>query len=277
MPYPVLQSQLALTSVATSANPGSVFTGTITGGGSNAYANCFALVAGFPTVANGSNNGTFLVLSSNATALVLATEYVVNATASATVTIFASLPSNVSPTNVNPYNASGSTGGAPPFGNPPSPGSLIVDPDLPSGASLTPRNFEGGWNYQNSELSSQRYTSQVVTALNDGVAFNNQPAVTPSTTVVYPQNVGGSIVNASASNVSSVVFTTTNSFQSGPIPGPSVGLKTDVQTTPSAPSGTYSSQGTPQISNAAAVATAMFGQSPSQISFVQWSGGYQNP
>jgi hypothetical protein len=292
MTYPVQAYQLAIASVANSSNGTAVYTGTITGGGSNAFVNMYAQIDGFPDVANGSNNGTYLITASGTTSITVANPLAVSASATATLTIISSLATtgasqyigDATPnqplflegaTSINPALPSGNTGGAPPFSSPPATGTLIV-PGAPSGSSTTPRNFEGGWNYTNTELSTQKITASLVTALNDGQSFNFQPAVTPSTLVVYPTSYGGVIVNSSVSNVTSIVVTSSNSFQSGPIPGPSVGNKTDTQSTPSAPSGTYASQGTPQITNAAA-ACCIAGVPAAWQSFVQTSGAYQTP
>lgn len=67
---------LTLTSVASAASDSTaVYTGTITGGGGNAFVGYFFTVAGFTT---GANNGTFFVVASNATTLT-----VINAAAAA--------------------------------------------------------------------------------------------------------------------------------------------------------------------------------------------------
>lgn len=65
---------LALTSVANSSGGTAVYTGTITGGGSNAFADAIFTVAGF----TGANNGTFLCVASTGSNLTL-----VNASATA--------------------------------------------------------------------------------------------------------------------------------------------------------------------------------------------------
>lgn len=293
MTQPVQAYQLAITSVANSVNPPgtAIYTGTITGGGSGAFVNMYAQIDGFPEVANGSNNGTYLVTASGTGTITVANPNAVSASATATLTIISSLvatglnsTADAAPnqplflegqTSINPAFPAGNTGASTPFNSPVAPGTLIV-PGAPAGNSLTARNFEGGWNYQNSELSTQKITAALVTALNDGVSFNFQTAVTPSTTVVYPQSFSGTIVNSSASNVTSIVVTSTNSFQAGPIPGPSVGNKTDTQTLPVAPTGTFSQQGTPVITNAAA-ACCIAGTPASWQSFVQTSGSYQVP
>lgn len=70
------------------------------------------------------------------------------------------------------------------------------------------------FNSNDGELTTQVYTSQLVAAQQNGTSFSNQTQVTP-----------GSAPN-----------------------GPSVGNKIDVQTTPSAPSGSFTQQGTAYIS-----------------------------
>jgi hypothetical protein len=62
-------ADLTLSAVATSAAGVAVYTGTITGGGSNAYAGATFVVAGFAT--NASNNGTFQCTASTTTTLTL--------------------------------------------------------------------------------------------------------------------------------------------------------------------------------------------------------------
>lgn len=94
---------------------------------------------------------------------------------------------------------------------PPATGAL-VPPQSPSG-SVTGQ--AATYNYTNTITSTERYVTLLVTAMQDGVAFNNQTPVTPGT----------------APN------------------GASVGLKEDVQTLPAAPSGTFSMQGATAITN----------------------------
>jgi hypothetical protein len=59
---------LVLTAVANASGSTSVYTGTITGGGSNALAGKTFVVAGFAT---GANNGTFIATASSTTTLTL--------------------------------------------------------------------------------------------------------------------------------------------------------------------------------------------------------------
>lgn len=72
---------LALTSVAASVGSTAVYTGTITGGGSNAFAGKFFRIVGFT---NASNNGTFQATASSTTTLTLSNAAAVAETASAT-------------------------------------------------------------------------------------------------------------------------------------------------------------------------------------------------
>jgi hypothetical protein len=75
-------SALALTSVATSAGGVAVYTGTITGGASNAFAGMTVTVSGFTF---SLNNGTFLVHASDATTLTLVNVAAAIETAAASV------------------------------------------------------------------------------------------------------------------------------------------------------------------------------------------------
>lgn len=74
---------LALTSVAASSGGTAVYTGTITSGGSNAFAGRFFRVLGFT---NAVNNGTFVATASSTTTLTLVNTAAVAETASATAT-----------------------------------------------------------------------------------------------------------------------------------------------------------------------------------------------
>jgi hypothetical protein len=74
---------LTLTSVAASANGTAVYTGTITGGGSNAYIGQSFLIAGF---VNSVNNGLFIATASTATTLTLENLVAVAETHAATAT-----------------------------------------------------------------------------------------------------------------------------------------------------------------------------------------------
>jgi uncharacterized repeat protein (TIGR01451 family) len=83
------QGSLSLTSVANASGGNTVYTGTITGGASNAYTGFVFTVAGFT---NGANNGTFTCTASTATTLTLsnaagvAQSHGATASASSTVT-----------------------------------------------------------------------------------------------------------------------------------------------------------------------------------------------
>lgn len=80
---------LVLTSVATSIGSTAVYTGTITGGGSNAFAGFKFTVAGFTT---GANNGTFLCSASTTTTLTLNNASAVAETHAATATPTSAVP-----------------------------------------------------------------------------------------------------------------------------------------------------------------------------------------
>lgn len=110
---------------------------------------------------------------------------------------------------------------------PPAPG-LLVPPQSPSG-SVT--NQSATYNFNNTITSTKKYTGALVSAAENATSFNFTSAVTPGT----------------------------------PPLGPSVGSKIDVQTTPSAPSGTFSQVGTAAISNAASVILAGLPQSQQQF------------
>lgn len=71
-----------LTSVAASSGGTAVYTGTITGGGSNAYVGLKFTIAGF---VNGVNNGTFACTASTTTTITLANASAVSETANATI------------------------------------------------------------------------------------------------------------------------------------------------------------------------------------------------
>lgn len=64
-----LGTSFVLTAAASSSGATAVYTGTITGGGSNAFAGLTFTVAGF--VATPANNGTFIAVASSATTLTL--------------------------------------------------------------------------------------------------------------------------------------------------------------------------------------------------------------
>lgn len=85
----------ALNSVATHSGATTVYTGTITGGGSNAFAGFYFVVVGFSTAAN---NGTFVCTASSATTLTLSNGAGAAETKSATAalrnTIILTAPAN---------------------------------------------------------------------------------------------------------------------------------------------------------------------------------------
>jgi hypothetical protein len=74
---------LTLTSVAASSGTTAVYTGTITGGGSNAFLGLSFVIAGFD---NATNNGTFVCTASTTTTLTLENEFAVADTHAATAT-----------------------------------------------------------------------------------------------------------------------------------------------------------------------------------------------
>ena len=77
-------TQFTLTAVANSSGNTAVYTGTITGGGSNAFAGETFVVAGF--AAHASNNGTFICVASTTTTLTLENASAVAETHAATAT-----------------------------------------------------------------------------------------------------------------------------------------------------------------------------------------------
>lgn len=110
---------------------------------------------------------------------------------------------------------------------PPATGAL-VPPQSPSG-SVT--NQAATYNYTNTVTSTKRYVTAMVAAATNSTSFNFTTAVTPG---------------------------------SAPL-GSSVGLKEDLQTTPSAPSGSFSQSGSAAISNALSVVVAGLPQSQQQF------------
>lgn len=68
--HAVVGTFLALTSVANASGGSTVYTGTITGGGSNAFAGLRVVISGFG-LSSGVNNGTFYCTASTATTLTL--------------------------------------------------------------------------------------------------------------------------------------------------------------------------------------------------------------
>ena len=113
---------------------------------------------------------------------------------------------------------------------PPATGAL-VPPQSPSG-SVTGQ--AATFNYTNTITSTKKYTAAMVAAQANSTSFNFTTAVTPG---------------------------------SAPL-GSSVGLKEDLQTTPSAPTGSYSQVGVAAISNTAAV--ILTGLTASGTSFYKW-------
>lgn len=80
----VALATLTLTSVATAGSDSTaIYTGTITGGGGNAFVGYYLTMAGFTTTAN---NGTFFVVASNATTLTVINANAVAETHAATAT-----------------------------------------------------------------------------------------------------------------------------------------------------------------------------------------------
>lgn len=80
---PASMGTFTLTSVANASGGNTVYTGTITGGGSNAFAGYTFVIAGFT---NSANNGTFICASSTATTLTLQNASGVAETHAATAT-----------------------------------------------------------------------------------------------------------------------------------------------------------------------------------------------
>ena len=184
MSYPLVAGPLTLTQVANSINPPgtALYTGTITGGTANAFAGLVAQIYGFPEVANGANNsgpGGYLITNSSATTITCTNPNAVAASnQTATLVVLSVSPST------GPFNEAGSTGAAPPFPNPPAPGNLFVE-GAPVAASLTARNFEGGYNYVHTITSTQESLNGTV----NNVPQQGAPYVTNVTAVTlagYP-------------------------------------------------------------------------------------------
>ena len=108
---------------------------------------------------------------------------------------------------------------------------LLVPPQSPSG-SVTGQ--AATYNYTNTVTSTKRYVAAMVAAAEDATAFTFTTSVTPGTAPL----------------------------------GSCVGLKEDVQTAPSAPSGTFAQVGTAAISNVASVVLA--GVASSQFQFYKF-------
>jgi hypothetical protein len=153
MPYPVVAGPLTLTSVANSVNPPgtALYTGTVTGGTANAYAGYFAQIWGFPESTGSNNSGTtpWLITNSSATAITVQNPNAVSTSGqTATLNVFAL-------NSTGPFTPSTTASGATtPFPNPPATG-LLYQENTPSGASLTPRNFENDYNFVHDITSTQ--------------------------------------------------------------------------------------------------------------------------
>jgi len=94
------------------------------------------------------------------------------------------------------------------------------------------------WNSNNGETSTENFVTDLVNAAHDGQAFSNEPAVTPG---------------------------------SAPY-GPCVGLKEDLQSTPSAPSGNYVQQGAALVTAAQVQASfAASGINPASIQVFKYA------
>lgn len=186
MPYPLIAGPLTLTSVASSVNPPgtAIYTGTITGGTANAFAGMLAQIVGFPEVANGSNNsgpGGYLVVNSSATTLTVNNPVAVAANATAgSLNLFSANAAGPWSPPVGGTIAGGSSGNSVATAQPPAPGSILVE-GAPVAASLTPRNFQGGWNFVNSEMTTQKVldTQNVMNGTQQGTpVLTNVTAVT---------------------------------------------------------------------------------------------------
>lgn len=164
---PISAGPFALTQVANATNPPgtAVYTGTITGGAGNAFAGYYFTITGF-TLSNGSNNGTYYCLASGGTSLTLVNSNAVSETGTATASgaqvLLETGPFAPAATFENP-----NLGGEPPVTG------LLIPQDSPKGSSLVPRNYVNGWNYVNSELSTENYVSALVNAAHDGISFNS--------------------------------------------------------------------------------------------------------
>lgn len=243
MPYPVAFGPLTLTSVGAASNGVTVYSGTITNGGSNAFVGLRAFIVGFllQDGVNNSNQDGFLVTASSAGTLTVANPLGMSETAVGSAYLLAvNLPTNAIadagapfpiPNFSGPYSVTGQ-GTAPATGV--SQGGLNPDlgsPGSPGGKSLVARNWFSGWNFSNSELSTQNLLAALTAARDNGTPWTVVSAYTP---------------------------------------GPA---KNIAQTTPSAPSGSYTQQGSPALTNVTSVTLAGF--APGQLSFVQSSGAYQ--
>jgi hypothetical protein len=229
--YPITVGPLVLSGAQNASNGTTTYLGTVTGGGTNLFVGLMAYVVGFSLndgVNNTGQNG-YLVTANSTTTITLANPGGVAETAAASVYLFI--------TNADgPYIPAGGTAGVGPATTVSSPnnqsGPGLDSPGAPGGKSLIARNFYGGWNYTNGQLSSQNYLAALTAARNSGTGWSAVDGFTPS------------------------------------------GGKNTAQTTPLAPSGTFTQQGTPALTNVTAVTLSGF--APGQCSFVQFTGAYQS-
>jgi len=123
---------------------------------------------------------------------------------------------------------------------PPATGTIIV-PQAPSG-SVTGESST--WEYANTELAAKYFTSNLINAAHDGTSNPSpQTAVTPGT----------------APN------------------GPSVGgTQPTLETTPSAPSGSYAMQGVTAIANTLSISYSFAGVSPAAIQVYNFGSSLGN-
>ncbi len=197
-----------LTSVSATSGGNTVYSGTLTGGGSNAFAGLQALVIGF-SASGGVNNGQYTVVASGTSSITLANSHGVSETSAGQLFLFT--------TNTNgPFLPPGAYVGSGPASGPASPGTIGANwvPDSPSGVNLA--NYSTSWNYSNGETSTQNYLTALTAAKN--------------------AQAGWSVVD-------------------GTNPPSPPGLNV-AQTTPSAPSGSYTQSGTAYQTNATAVLLA---------------------
>lgn len=167
--YPITAGPFALTSVGNASAGSTAYTGTITGGASNAFAGYTFNITGF-SLTNGSNNGTFLCTGSSTTTLTLVNPNGVSETGTGTANgcVISAQTGPVAPESTFAYQGSG--------GTPPAPNLLVVQ-DTPKGGSLVARNFVNGFNYANTITSSQEYLQNVIAieSAQQGVAAINAP------------------------------------------------------------------------------------------------------
>ena len=148
MTYPASVGPLVLTQVGSASAGNTVYTGTITGGGTNNFVGLQAVVSGF-VLNNGVNNSDsngYLVVANGTTTITLRNPNGVAETAPGSVSL---LSANV----YGPFAASGATSGqATPF---PAPGLPPAAPGAPKDTSGVPNNFVNSWNYTNTKLAVQ--------------------------------------------------------------------------------------------------------------------------